>query len=135
MRNNMIHMRDIQMMLLASKEASTNPTKFKFGCVAVDEKHNVIAHAQNNPVKSHPKQKHFANIAGRPESIYLHAEIQALVKCRTDPFSLYVVRLLADGGFGLSRPCPICKGAMKAAGVTFSFYVDEDGIIQKERIE
>jgi len=128
----MIHMHDIQMMLLASKEAQTNPTKFKFGCVAVDSSYRVIAVAQNNPIKSHPRQKYYAVRVGKPENIFLHAEIQALVRCRSDPYAIYVVRLLADGGFGVSRPCPICKEAMKVAGVKKCFYTDEKGMIVKE---
>lgn len=135
MTHTNISMHDIQNMLLAAKEASSNPTKFKFGCVAVDSSHRVIASAQNNPIKSHPRQKYYAIKAGKPENIYLHAEIQALVRCRADPYALYVVRLLSDGGFGISKPCPICREAMKSAGVKKVCYTDDGGIIVKEVLQ
>ncbi len=79
----MVTMRDVQLILFAAREAQDNPTKFKFGCVAVDSSYRVIAVAQNNPIKSHPRQKYYAMRVGKPENIYLHAEIQALVRCRT----------------------------------------------------
>lgn len=62
-------------------------------------------------------QARYARNAGRRHQIYLHAEIAALVRCRKDPYALYVARVDARLRPAMARPCPICMEAIRKAGV------------------
>ena len=80
---------------------------------------HIIAKATNSYTKTHPKQAKFAQQTNNPLAIYLHAEIAALVKCRQKPYRISVIRYLKDGSTGNAEPCPICKLAIKEAGIKF----------------
>ena len=47
----------------------------------------------------------------KPESIYLHAEVAALVKIKdwSKAFRIDVIRYLKDGTTGNAKPCSICS--------------------------
>ena len=80
-----------------------------------DKADNILAIASNNYNKSHPIQAHFAQKAGEPERIYLHAEIAALVKLRkTDvPYRIFISRQKRDGSMGNAKPCALCLAALQ----------------------
>ncbi|HXQ34005.1 MAG TPA: hypothetical protein VN843_08340, partial [Anaerolineales bacterium] len=65
----------------------------------------------------HPKQALFAKRAKEPEKIYLHAEIDALIKARTKVYRLHVVRVRPDQSTGIAKPCEICRMAIEEYGV------------------
>ena len=70
-------------------------------------------------------------MVGLEEKIYLHAEISALVKCKSDADTIVVVRL---GGHNhdelrLARPCPICSLALKEAGINKICYTTDEGFL------
>lgn len=71
----------------------------------------------NSYEKTHPLQARTAAKANQPGKIYLHAEIAALVKSRGMVYSLSVARITKDGRPALAEPCPVCRLAMKEAGV------------------
>jgi len=62
-----------------------------------------------NSWTTHPKQAHFAR---NPFSIYLHAEVAAMVRAKWEVDTLVVVRILADGSWGLAKPCKGCQRAL-----------------------
>lgn len=67
-----------------------------------------------NRYKTHPLQKEFGKNSA---SIYLHAEIDALVqanrnKANTDNASMFVARIGRAGYPMLAKPCPGCKRAL-----------------------
>ena len=83
-----------------------------------DKKGRVLARRANNYTKTHPIQAHFAAKAGKPDAVFLHAEIAALLACGTQiPFSIYVERYKRDGTPGLAKPCIVCQAALKAWNV------------------
>jgi deoxycytidylate deaminase len=80
--------------------------------------------------KSHPLQKHYGR---NPHSIYLHAEVDALIKARSrieargislKKCTLYIARVKrassSDASFipGLAKPCEGCMKAIHEAGLT-----------------
>jgi tRNA(Arg) A34 adenosine deaminase TadA len=84
-----------------------------------DKSGKLLASAVNNYNKSHPIQALFAQKAGEPERIYLHAEIAALVQLRkTDvPYSINITRYKKDGTPGNAKPCAVCEAALKHWGI------------------
>lgn len=84
----------------------------RLGAVLVTRDGHV--HYGQNKYKTHPLQARF----GRNEdSIYLHAEVDAIVQAMrlgspTDGASLYVARVLRDGTVALAKPCIGCQRAL-----------------------
>jgi len=88
-----------------------------------DRKGRVISTAVNNYRRTHPIQKHFAQLSGFPEREYLHAEIAALLRCRSvRPYKIFVERYYKDGKPAIAKPCPICSLACKSWGVSVISY-------------
>lgn len=74
--------------------------------------------------KTHPLQKKMQEEIGNTERIYLHAEIDALVKVinkhGTDVLSecdLHVVRVSKGGSVSSSKPCEGCQRAINAFNI------------------
>lgn len=92
--------------------------KHSLRATCYDRRGRVISTAENNYRKSHPIQAHFAKLSGRPDAVFLHAEIAALLKCKDDrPYKIHIERYKKDGSPGLAKPCPACTLALKAYGV------------------
>ena len=69
-----------------------------------------------NRYRTHPLQKKFGR---NRNSVYLHAEIDAIVKAMRYEKSimgarLYVARVLKNGRPALAKPCPGCQRAIMA---------------------
>jgi tRNA(Arg) A34 adenosine deaminase TadA len=114
-------------MKKALTEAANSPDEFQVGAVITDKRGQVIASANNRMTKTHPIQAYYAQRADACEKIYLHAEIAALIRCKTEPYTVYVGRVLKDGSAGTSRPCEVCQLAIKEAGTRYIVYVDSKG--------
>lgn len=74
-----------------------------------------------NQLKTHPIMGRFGK---NDKSIFLHAEIDAIVKCINihgveilGKCDLYVVRLTKGGKVGNSCPCPGCQRAIEAFNI------------------
>lgn len=59
----------------------------------------------------------------------IHAETHALLRAghRACGGTIYVVRILANGSFGISRPCPDCEALLRSAGIRRMVYIDREG--------
>lgn len=85
-----------------------------------DKKGRILAIGYNSYTKTHPKQAHFARLAGKERKTYLHAEIAAIVRAgrqREKCFAIHVVRWGSRGDTRLAKPCSICMLAIKEAGI------------------
>lgn len=60
-----------------------------------------------------------ANHVGLPDKIYLHAEVDAILKCRdlSRAHKIFVSRVTPGGKYALAKPCPVCEQAIKEAGI------------------
>ncbi len=88
--------------------------RFSVTAVIYDKRGNVLSMGKNSYVKTHPIQADHARRAGEPHKIYLHAEIDAIIKC-PDIFKahkLVVFRFAEDGSPANARPCCVCAGAI-----------------------
>lgn len=82
-----------------------------------DKRGRLLSRAANSYIKTHSLQAHFANLAGQPQRIYLHAEIAALIKAGDKAHKIVVERYNRVGEPVLARPCPICSLAIDAWGI------------------
>ena len=107
------------MLDLAMAHARRHPSTGRYSvcAIACDKAGNVLAVGFNSYEKTHPRQAKAAAKANQPGKIYLHAEIAALVKARGVVYSLSVARITKDGSGALAEPCPVCRLAMREAGV------------------
>lgn len=72
----------------------------------------------NSYTKTHPLQSYFAHKVGHPEKQYLHAEIQAILRCKDKPIYRITVERYDKHGLPVNaKPCPICQAAIKAFGI------------------
>ncbi len=83
--------------------------------IAIATKRNrIVAIGRNSYVKTHPRQAHFARLAGQPKKEYLHAEIAALIRAPRDADTLFVLRFDKQGNPACAAPCPVCRLAIAA---------------------
>ena len=79
--------------------------------------------------------KYFAEKAGEPMRIKLHAEVNALIKAKKEVYSILIERYTEDGKPALAAPCNCCKEAIKAFGVQLVQYTTESGIESTNKFE
>lgn len=77
-----------------------------------DERGRKLSKAVNSYVKSHPAQRFFAIKAGRPDAIFLHAEMAAMLKAK-HPIHRLVVERYTNGKPALAAPCSVCMKAIE----------------------
>ena len=79
----------------------------------LDKRGIILSVGTNSYSKTHPIQAHYAKLAGMDYKIYLHAEIDAIIKCPCiDKAHRIVVVRYTRSGFGMAKPCPICQLAI-----------------------
>lgn len=113
---------------LALEESEKSIGQQKIGCVIVNKKGMIISKGYNKPTKSHPEQHKYASKVGKHKKIYLHAEIDALIKCNEPPHTIYIMRKLKDGSYGMAKPCEICEAAIYETTIQKIVYSTYEGI-------
>lgn len=115
-------------MITAALEQARMSTDFdvRVGAVITDKKGRVLSTGYNRR-KTHPLQKYYADRVGRPCKIHLHAEISALVKCRSEEaHTIYVARVHVNDDVAPAIPCPICLAAIEESGIKKIVYTHDD---------
>jgi deoxycytidylate deaminase len=84
-----------------------------------DKQGRLLSQASNSYKKTHPLMYEAGTAVNKPNSIYLHAEVAALVKIKdwTKAFRIDVVRYMKDGTTGNAKPCPICSRVIGQTGI------------------
>jgi len=88
--------------------------------IIYDRKGRIISIGRNSYLKTHPLQAKYAMHVGTPDKIFLHAEIEALVKLKdwTRAARILVTRYSKSGEPILAKPCKVCQHALSLAGIT-----------------
>lgn len=81
--------------------------------LAYDKRGKLLAVGRNSYTKTHPLQSKYANLSKRPAAIYLHAELDALIKARQQVHKLVVIRVNSKGKPVIAKPCPSCQLAIR----------------------
>lgn len=95
--------------------------------IIYDRKGKVLSVGKNSYFKSHTLQAHHAKKVGRPDAIYLHAEVHAITKCKdlSKAHKIVVFRYGKEGRPLLAKPCEVCQSAISAANIRFIEWTDE----------
>lgn len=94
--------------------SSTERSRQNVIALAYNKRGMLIAIGNCRYDKTHPIQARFAKMANTPKKIYLHAEIDALIRAREKVHKMHIMRKLKNGKFGLAKPCPVCQLALEA---------------------
>lgn len=94
-------------------------TKQNITAILYDKKGRIISIGKNSYIKTHPLQAKSAKAVGEEHKVFLHAEIDALVKARNwdKAHKLVITRFGKDGQPALAKPCRVCQHAIKMAGI------------------
>lgn len=120
----------------AKSATYTGPSRVKLGCIAVY--HGTVLAKGCNTDKTHTSQAKYNYLRYDPDktSRYYpdkcHSEVSVLAKLKylDIDFSkviLFIAREHKNGSPAMSRPCPSCMAAIKAAKVRTIIYTTEDG--------
>lgn len=98
---------------------------------AFDSKGRLICTKNNLYSKTHPLQKHFAELAGEPYKESLHAEIHCLISSKDTPVHrIVIMRYDSFGNLKLAAPCKTCRTAIESYGVKEVYYSTENGVVR-----
>lgn len=83
--------------------------------VIYDKRGRVLSIGKNSYAKTHRIQAEYAKSVGEDEKIFIHAEIDAIIRCKNidKADKIIVSRIKKDGSYGLAKPCKICAEALK----------------------
>ena len=86
---------------------------------AYDKRGRILAVGRNSYTKTHPLMAKAGKAVGKPNTIFLHAEIDALVKVKdwSKIEKLVVVRYTRDGVPALAKPCAVCQRILKPLNI------------------
>lgn len=87
--------------------------------ILYDKKGKILSIGRNSYHKTHPLQARSAQAVGEDYKIFLHAEIDALVKAKNweKAYKLVITRFRKDGTPALAKPCKVCQHAINLAGI------------------
>lgn len=107
--NKLIDSASSATLIQSSRHACAITYKNRILCIGTSKK------------KTHPLQEKFKS---RKERVYLHAEIDAIVKCINlhgteilKDCEMHVLRVTGGGNIGFSKPCPGCQKAIDAFNI------------------
>jgi deoxycytidylate deaminase len=115
--------------------AMSSTSKKKVGSIIL-KKGRLVASAVNIEKKSHPIQAFYGERAsnihnndGLSQKIYLHSEVNCLIRSKGKGDTIIVARVGGNGGKELrnSKPCPICSLALKEYGIKHVHYSTDYG--------
>lgn len=96
---------------------ATSRSRPKLTALAYDKRGRLLSVGTNSYIKTHPAQAKYSKKAGKPDAIYIHAELAALLKARGKVHKLVVVRYGKNGQPLLAKPCAACQLAIHDFGV------------------
>ena len=100
--------------------------QFEIKATIYDKRGRIISEGFNSYLKTHPLQGRLAKRVGRPDAIYLHAEVAALVKLKDwrRGHKIFVERYDSHGNPVMAKPCAMCQIALEKAGISVIEYTE-----------
>jgi len=123
----MLHSRFLD---LAIQTARKSKSRQKVGAVLLRGR-KIVSLATNLEDKSHPFQAMLAEKVGMEKKIFLHAEINALIKARESADTIIIARVGGQCGtkLRLAKPCAICSFAIKQSSIKKVIYSTNQGFL------
>lgn len=130
--NNMNEYRELKKLksfLIEKKDSIiVDDNKYVVGAFAFDNRGRLLSKGTNSFVKTHPRQKKYADCVGLKYKIYLHAEVSAIIKANAKIDTLIVARILQHTNeTALAKPCPVCCEAIRQAGIKKVYFTNKNG--------
>ena len=93
--------------------------QFHITAIIYDKRGRIISIGRNQYLKTHPLQKKYAEKVGLEKKIYLHAEVDAIIRCRDLKLArkILITRFNGTGEPMNATPCKICQEAIRVAGI------------------
>lgn len=95
-------------------------TKQNITAIIYDRKGRVLSIGKNSYIKTHPMMAKMAQEVGENKNkIFLHAEVDAIVKCRQLD-KAHKIAIFRHNKFGrplLAAPCSICQSAISKTSI------------------
>jgi deoxycytidylate deaminase len=93
-------------------------TRHEITAIIYDKRGRVLSIGKNSYIKTHTIQARHAFAVGLPDKKFLHAEIDAIIKCKSidKAHKIFISRSIKTG-YGLAKPCPVCERAIKMTGI------------------
>lgn len=91
--------------------------RYQITALAYDKRGRLLAVGRNSYHRTHRLQAEYSRRAGKPEAIYIHAELDALIRARGEVYKLVVLRYTRDGKPACAKPCSACQLAILDYGV------------------
>jgi deoxycytidylate deaminase len=100
--------------------------KYKLVATITDKKGRILSWGYNSYSKTSPTQAYYAEKTGYNLRIYLHSEIDAILKLKyTDkPYAIFIVRINHNGEPVFAKPCEICQKAIQDIGIKKIYYTE-----------
>jgi deoxycytidylate deaminase len=116
--------------------SSCSGGKFAVFATCYDKRGRLISSGMNDYKKSHPLMKQLSmQMLGHPERMYLHAEVQALLRAGDRKvWRMQVLRFDSKGNPALAKPCEICRKAIELWGVKELHYSNSTIELTKEKL-
>ena len=94
-------------------------THRNYSAIIYDKRGKVLSIGKNSYVKSHPYQKMLAEKQGLDDKIFLHAEIDAILKCENldKAHRISIFLQTKNGSYGLAKPFKICVSAIERTNI------------------
>ena len=88
--------------------------RYQITAILFDKKGRPLSIGKNSYTKTHPIMARESAKHGEPYKVFLHAEIDAIVRCRdmSKASRIVVMRFDANGLPVNAKPCPICMGLL-----------------------
>lgn len=88
--------------------------RYQITAIILDKKGRPLSIGKNSYTKTHPIMARESAKHGEPYKVFLHAEIDAIVRCKdmSKATRIVVMRFDANGLPVNSKPCPICMGLL-----------------------
>jgi len=90
--------------------------KQEITAVIYDKRGRVISIGYNSYVKTHPMQAFYAKKTGNESRVFLHAEMDAIIKAGSriqQAYKISIFRYTRDGKPACAKPCAVCQEALK----------------------
>ena len=84
-----------------------------------DKRGQLLTVGRNSYTKTHPLQAKMSALEGQHHKIFLHAEVDSLVKLKDwgRAHRMVITRFTKDGEPAMAKPCGACQRVIKLAGI------------------
>lgn len=100
--------------------------QYHLGAIILDRRGNILSTGFNSSQKTHPKQLLYNKYKNNAR-IYLHAEIDALVKCKAKPYVMIIARINRKGELRIAKPCDGCIEAIRHSDLKKIYFTNNFG--------